>query len=132
MSKWPSAERVRGYWNLGRPQVPPLPAFIVMVDRTTGTEYVLTLSGTSPSLSLNISATLPAERLRSNFGPMDGPYLRGNVRLYVDGGVLLSEVLFPRPGIWGPRVFARRLNERVLLEITADAAGALTYTEVEV
>lgn len=132
MSKWPSADRVLGYWNLGRPQVPPLPAFIVMMDRTTGTEYVLTMTGDSPSLALDVSATLPAERLRRDFGPMDGPYLNGNTRLYVDSGTLLAEVLYPSPGIWQPRVFARRANERTLLEITADAEGNLSYTEVEV
>lgn len=132
MSTWPRSERVGGYHNMGRPQVPPLPAFVVMEDRVTGTQYVLGLTGDSPTLALDVSATLPAERLRRDFGPMEGPYLRGNIRLYISSGTLTAEVVYPSPGIWGPRVFARRANERTLLEITANAAGELSYTEIEV
>jgi len=131
MTTWPKSERVRGYWNLGRPAVPPLPAFVVMTDRVTGTLYVLTYTGASPSLALSVSATIPA-RNRTVYGPMEGPYLNGNVRLYVSSGSLLSEVLYPSPGSWGPRVFARLNNQRVLLEITASADGTLSYTEVAV
>lgn len=132
MSAWPSVKKWGGYWNMGRPQVPPLPAFIVMTDRVTGTEYVLTLSGTSPALALSVSSTLPAERLRASYGPYDGPYLNGEIRLYISNGALASEVPWPKPGNWNARVFARRSNERTLLEITSDASGTLTYTEVEV
>jgi hypothetical protein len=103
-----------------------------MTDRVDGTEYVLTMTGDSPTLTLDVSATLPALRLRRSFGPLDGPYLNGNTRLFLASGALQSEVLYPSPGIWVPRVFARRAQERVLLEITADAEGVLSYTEVEV
>lgn len=131
MSAWPRAERVRGLWNMGRPQVPPLPMWIVMEDRATGIQYVLKHTGDPGSLVLDLSTTLPA-RNRAVYGPYEGPYLNGRVRLYIENGTLSSEVPFPAPGNWGPRVFARRANQRLLLEITASADGTLSYTEVEV
>lgn len=131
MSKWPNIPRWQGYWNMGRPEYPPLPMWIVMEDRTTGTQYVLTYTGDAGSLVLDLSTSLPARNF-ALYGPLDGPWLNGVVRLYIDSGTLLSEVVYPRPGNFNPRVFARRGVERILLEITAAADGTLSYTEVEV
>lgn len=131
MSSWPKVAMVRGLWNLGRPEYPPLPMWVVMEDRDTGVSYLLTHSGDPGSLTLTLSTTIPARNV-ANYGPFDGPWLNGVVRLYIASGSLNAEVVYPRPGNWNPRVFARRANQRVLLEITADADANLSYTEVEV
>lgn len=131
MSSWPKAAMVRGLWNLGRPEYPPLPMWVVMTDRVTGTQYVLKHAGSVGSLTLDLSTELPA-RNYALYGPKDGPWLNGNIRLYISAGTMAAEIVYPRPGNWNPRVFARRANQRILLEITADADANLTYTEVEV
>ncbi len=132
MSTWPTVARVRGLWNLGRPDYPPLPMWILMTDRVTGVVYVLRHTGDPGSLTLDLSATnLPTLNI-ALYGPLDGPWLNGVVRLFVSDGTLSSEIVYPRPGNWNPRVFARRGVQRLLLEIRAAADGTLSYHEVEV
>lgn len=134
MSKWPSAPRVGSWWNLGRPRVPPLPQNIVMEDRDTGQEWFLTHTGTSPALTVELSADLPAQPDVVRYGPYKGPYLsNGQVRLYVASGVLAGEY---GDGLqhYNQRVLTRRALERSFLEITAEdgwmPGDALTYTLV--
>lgn len=131
MSSWPKAKRVRGYWNLGRPQVPPLPQWMILVDRETGVSYALTQEGSPGSLTLALTTQLP-KRNFAVFGPEDGPFLNGNVRLFVESGTLQSEVIWPSPGKWQARVFCRRANERRLLEVRASADGTLQFVEQDI
>lgn len=131
MSSWPKLRAWRGYYNMGRPPYPPLPMWNVMEDRDTGTRYVLTYTGDPGSLVLSLSTSLPTRNVAS-YGPFEGPWLNGTVRLYIASGALAGEVIYPRPGNWNPRVFARQGNERLLLEVLSDAEGNLSYAEVEV
>lgn len=120
MSKWPSAKRVGGYWNLGRPRVPPLPQNIVMTDRVSGQEWFLTHTGTAPSLTAELSASLPSQPDTVVYGPYKGPYLNGGlIRLYVASGVLLAEYSLDQAVIYNQRVLTRRALERTFLELSA-------------
>lgn len=117
---------------MGRPRVPPLPQYVVMVDRATGIEYLLTHTGTSPTLTVALSPTLPSTPDVTTYSEYGGPFLAGRVRLFVSGGVLSSEVMpLNEPAIWGARVLTRRGVERNMLEITASDEGVLSYTLVQ-
>lgn len=123
-----------GYLDMGRPRVPPLPLNILIQDRVTGTFYHLTHTGTPGSLSVSLSATLPAAPDKVIFGPFEGPYVSGRARLYVSSGALQSE-LAPED-LRQLRVLTRRGNERTFLEITVPGnwktGDPLTFTQVEV
>lgn len=127
---------INGYTSMGKPRVPPLPQFIIMQDRSTADFYVLTHTGVAPALTLEPSLALPTKPDKVYYGPYDGPYLNGNVRLYLSGGVLSAEFA-QGPGLnYQQRVVSRRGNERDFVEITAPAewqeGDPLTYTVISV
>jgi hypothetical protein len=129
---------INGLWNMGRPRVPPLPAAIIMTDRTTGTLYQLSQLGDPGSLTLNVTTTLQQQPDKSFFGPNDGPYLPRTpdlgVRLWLDNGTLKGELYQP-PLISGPRVLTRKAWKRVLLEITVgpdwQPGDPFVFTEID-
>lgn len=126
----------RGYFSWDRPRVPPLPQNIVMQDRVTGTRYFLTHLGSPGSLTFTLSTTLPTRPDTIRYGPHDGPYLPGNVRLFIQNGALDGEpVVLPDLPISNQRVLTRRGNDRFGLDITVplgwQQGQPFTYTEVE-
>lgn len=87
----------KGYTNLGRLRVAPLPQFIVMVDRGDGTEWVLShamheglIHVSIDSEGLERPAPLEDRRDFHYYGPYDGPYIGSNprVRLLIRDGYL--------------------------------------------
>lgn len=137
MSVWPSYRRWRGFWNLGRPNL-PLPPFVTMVDRTTGIDYYLSQTGSPGSLTL---ALVPWTGLIRqpfhDYGPDGGPFLNGLVKLFITSGVLQGELISDPVAIWDPRIFTRDAAfGRHLLEITAGPfwknGDALIFTEKDV
>jgi hypothetical protein len=129
-------QRFDGYIYWGRPRIPPLPQNIVMEDRVTGTQYFLTHTGSLGSLVFEVSTTIPTKPDTLFYGPHDGPYLPGNVRLFVQNGALDGEpVVLPDLPVSNHRVLTRRANERFGLEVTLpdswEQGDPFTYTEVE-
>lgn len=128
--------QINGYVDMGQPQIPPRPNYIVMTDRSNGTDYVLAYTGGTGTATIAPSATMPRSPDVSRFGAYDGPYLNGAVRLYMSGGTLTGEAIDPADlPVNTPRVFARKGNSRLLLEVLApegwEPGDALTYTEVQ-
>ena len=128
----------RGAIDMGRPRVPPLPQAIQMIDRDDGTVYLLSHTGEVGSLELDLTATLYTKPDVVTYGPNDGPYLNGNIRLYVASGSLAGELVdaedTPAVDYRSPRVLTRSGFARTMLEITADddwtPGDEFTYTEV--
>lgn len=111
-----------GYLNLGRVRIPPLPAFIVMTARDSGTQYLLSHTGAVGSLFLHLSTTIPTTPDVHFYGPNDGPYVNnGRVRLFIEGDVLQGE-LVARPDwpVSNERVLTRSGLGRTFLEVYAD------------
>lgn len=135
MSSWPKYARWRGFWNLGRPRVPPLPSWVKMRDRATSIDYYLTMTGSSPALALSLTTDVPADKNVREFFMYTGPYTPdGEWKLYIENGVLAAEAA-PAPSFVRNRdaqAFARRAYETTLLRIDVNAGGALTTTEVEI
>lgn len=120
---------IQGYLDMGPVQIPPLPEYIVMVDRSDGQHYVLTHDGADVVLS----TTIPNSKELTVFGPYDGPYLNGNIRLFVSSGVLSAvEVDVRYARYYNHRVYARLGMSRTIIEITAPETwvngDALVYT----
>lgn len=134
MSAWPQYKRWRGFWNLGRPRVPPLPSWVKMRDRVTGTEYYLGMTGTSPALALSLTTETPSDPNVREFFAYTGPYTPdGEWKLKIENGVLGAEAA-PDPEFVRNRdaqAFARRGVETTILRIDVDADGVVTTTEVE-
>lgn len=122
---------IQGYLDMGRPRVPPLPQFIVMVDRVDSLRRVLTHDGSTVSLS----TTIPSGKDVTIFGPYEGPYINGNIRLFSSSGVLSAvevDVLIAR--YYNQRVYARLGVSRTLIDVTAPETwkngDVLVYTIV--
>lgn len=114
---------------MGAVRVPPLPQFIVMIDRVDGLRRVLTHDGATVSLS----TTIPAGKELTVFGPYEGPYLNGNIRLYSSSGTLSAvEVDVSIARYYTLAVYARQGNSRTIIEVTAPETwkngDALVYT----
>ena len=135
MAAWPRYKRWRGFLNMGRPRVPPLPAWVKMTDRATDTEYYLTQEGTSPALTLLLTTTVPGDRNRREYFKYTGPYTPdGNWKLYIENGVLSAEAA-PAPSFVrnrDPQTFTRRAYESTLLRVDVDDDGVVSTTEVEI
>lgn len=136
MSRYRNWRRYDGYIDWGRPRIPPPPPNIVMEDRVTGTNYFLTHEGTLGSLVFTLSPTLPTKPDTFYYGPHDGPYLPGSVRLYIQNGTLLGEpVVLPDLPVSNHRVLTRRANDRFGIEVTLpdlwEQDDPFTYTEIE-
>lgn len=111
-----------GFWDMGKPRIPPLPQAILMWDRSLA-QYML-VSHTGEGLNLSFFAD-PAGYNGTDklaYGPYDGPYLPDGWRLYLEEGALLGEA-YTRDGAGrefsSPRVLTRRGNETTLVEIVA-------------
>lgn len=126
--------RVGSYTDLGPVQIPPLPQNIVMQDRVTFEMYFLTQTGDPGSLDLLLSTVVPSQPDTVFYGPYAGPYLNGNIRLYVESGILLGELVGPDAN-FQQRVLTRRGSETILLEVTAPVGwrpgDALLLEEIE-
>ncbi len=129
--------RIAGYTDLGLPRFPPVPTGTVFTDRTSGSLYLL--SHNSATDAVVLTTPPPAQWNGRAFGPREGPVLSspvGLLRLYVDGGVLLSELA---PEDWTGRADARVLTRnfaenKIVYEVTApsgwELGDALTVTRV--
>lgn len=107
---------IQGYLDMGLVQIPPLPIFIVLTDRVDGLPYVLTHDG----VDVVLSTTIPATKELQVFGPYDGPYLNGNIRLFSASGVLSAvEVDVSIARYYNQRVYARLGQSRTIIEVTA-------------
>lgn len=124
---------IQGYMDFGDLQIPPLPQNICMQGRDNGVFYHLTHTGTAGSLVLSLSTTLPTQPDTVFYGPHAGPYLAGDIRLYITGGSLIYETVSPDL-VFNQRVLTRRGTETTMLEILAPATagGPLQTQEVEV
>ena len=135
MSTWTRLKYWGGYWNWGRP-LQPLPSYIVLTDRATGALYYISQSGSLGSLTISLTPWTGAIiQPNTIFGPNDGPYLNGHIRLFSNNGVLQSEDTNPPAGIYDHRVFSRDgAFGRHLVEITANEPwnGTLVYTEQDI
>jgi len=81
-----------GWTDLGRVRIPPLPVGVVLTDRSSGTEYLL--SHTSGG-AVDLVTPVPSAWRGRVQGPYDGPVVQsaaGPLRLYVEGGVLGYEL----------------------------------------
>lgn len=118
---------VHGYHDMGRIRIPPLPPIIVMVDRSTGTQYAL--SHNEAVTSVVLSTDLPGNRKDYQlYGAQEGPYVEPLVRLYVDSGTLNAEIV-TAAGAVRP-VLTRRGVQRETIQIGWDGE-TLTYEEQE-
>lgn len=128
--------RIAGYTDMGGVRVPPLPMFIIMEDRASTLPYVLTHTGTYPALVFSASLTLPSTTEYTRYGPYAGPYLNGNIRLFINGGVLNAEFAQATGKVSTQKVLTRRGVEDTLIWITAPTTwkegDALTYTPISV
>lgn len=118
---------------MGPPRIPPQAQFIVMTDSSTGTRYLLTHDGVSAAVEL--STTLPTGRDVVIYGPYEGPYLNGNVRLRIAGGVLFGEELaLTADKEYRQRVLARLGNSNTYVEVTVPATWVdgdpLVFTQI--
>jgi hypothetical protein len=123
---------------MGRVRIPPLPQNIVMTERFTGIKYFLTHTGSAGSLALNLSTSIPITPDTTVYGPYDGPYVTGDVRLYIQSATLQAEPIAPGSitAYGSQRVLTRRSNERRFLQISvADnwvPGDSFIYTEIQV
>lgn len=110
--------RKYGLTDFGQIQIPPLPQFIVMTEEG-GTQFVLTHTGNPGSLVFSGSGTIPSTPDKVIYGPYAGPYLNGNIRLVLSGGILQGIIVTDGSGVFNQRVLTRRGNETTMLEISA-------------
>ena len=113
--------------RLGRPRVPPLPLASILTDRATGSEYVLSHSGTPGSLTLFLDPNPWPRPDYVVYGEDDGPYANG-YRLYIEDATLKAE---PASGFYSPDTFTRKSFDRTFLKIGV-TSGNITTTEVTV
>jgi hypothetical protein len=118
-----------GYFNMGKPRFPPLPSFILMEDRVTGTIW---------ALSREINEGVERVALRSEYPKgifqhevafyraFEGPYIAKPVpiRLLVHNGSLGYEAAEP-PKVHSPRILTRKGVERRVSEIFLPAGFML-------
>lgn len=125
-------QTIGGYLFMGKARIPPLPMNIVMTDRTTGTDYFLSHTGDVGSLVASLSTTIPTKPDTRTYGPYDGPYVDGTIRLYVSNAVLLAERISPADyQIHTQRVLTRSGNGRTFLEVAVADDLSISYTEVD-
>lgn len=134
MRNWPQWRRdaygrktVQGYLDMGRQRIPPVTDGIVLTDRTTGTEYLLSHdSGPNPDL-----ASVPTNFAGVTYAAQDeGPLVQnsaGTVLLvYVDSATLLTEDAPARlQGRRPPPIMTRDYSDavttyRLLADLTLD------------
>lgn len=121
-----------GYWEMGTVKIPPLPHYIIMTDRSTGTQCLLshTLSGSAPTTVL-MSTTLPSTPDKHAYGPYEGPYIaNGTRRLYVSSGTLFSEAVTDAQPVAQQRALSRRISNTAAFLEVGWSGSALTYTVV--
>lgn len=72
--------QVQGYTDLGRIRIPPLPPYIIMTDRDTGTLWLLSWNLTTASQDgkgyVSITDVIPSTPDKLVYGPYDGPYVQ--------------------------------------------------------
>lgn len=126
---------IAGYTDMGGVQIPPLPMFIIMEDRQSTLPYVLTHTGTGLSIVPVLSLTIPNTTEYTFYGPYAGPYLNGNIRLFVSGGLLSAEFAQSSNKVYNQQIYTRRGNEHQLIRITAPETwvegDALVYTPIQ-
>lgn len=109
---------VNGFTDMGRPRIPPVPTGIVFTDRDDGTEYLLSHSGGTYTLT-----SVPGQFHGKPWGPYDGPTLTspaGLLRLYVASGTLSYEL--------APEAMAGRRDQRILTRDFSDNATLFELT----
>lgn len=112
--------RKYGLTDFGQIQIPPLPQFIVMIDRADQhTPNLLTHLGTPGSLVFVVGFDIPSTSEKVTYGPFAGPYLNGNIRLFVSADTLQGEIVTDGSGVFNQRILTRRGNETTMLEISA-------------
>lgn len=124
--------QIYGFLYMGQVQIPPIPNYIVMIDRVTGVNMLLSFSGGSPVMTAGVPAT-PDYTL---YGSRAGPYLNGNIRLFSSSGTLSAELISATDlSVGNARVIARVAGSTTGLEVTAPltwkAGDALVYTSIE-
>lgn len=123
-----------GMMDWGRVRL-PLPRYIVMTDRTTGAQRVLSHNAAADTVDL-IALNTAAHSDRVEFDAYEGPRAESNsnYRLVLDNGALSFEYA-PLPvgigSISQPRILTRRVHQRAALHIDVDSSGSLTTTEEE-
>lgn len=137
MTAWPTYRFWGGYWNMGRPER-PLPPYVTMVDRMTGTDYYLSQTGSPGSMTVALVPwTGLIRQAFHDYGADGGPFLNGNIKLFSSNGVLSAELHDDPVAYWDPRIFTRDATKgRHLIEITAPTTwqngDPLVYTEIDV
>lgn len=115
--------RYKGFYDLGKVRVPPLPQFIVMEDRTTATQWLLSREiddGVDRVMLTDTFNLSPYVGRVYFYGPNDGPYIATNpiIKLFVDNGILgYEEAELPRR--LNLSIMARKGVERRVLHIYA-------------
>lgn len=147
---WPSSGNFgrtsfSGYTDMGRIRIPPLPKWIAMTDRTTGTVWYLEFRSSGDGLGyVGITDQQPRpDRDWVIFGPNDGPVIAGDdthptLRLLVDNGGLGYEIAFDLGIENDGRILARQGVSSSLGEIYRPASWhsdvapdeMLAYTQV--
>lgn len=122
---------IDGYQFHGKQRIPPMPNRIAMTERDSKQLFVLSHTGTSPALTLDLVAVDPKWTDVTTFGVNDGPYV-GNWRLYLNNGTLFAEAVDPANVLSNMRVLTRKGFESTMLDITVNNNGTVIYTELTV
>lgn len=56
--EWGVPRTYQGYWDMGAIRIPPVPPQLVLTDRATGTQYLVTHDGNNPGV-VGITTTIP-------------------------------------------------------------------------
>ncbi len=124
-------------WDMGPKKIPPEPMHSVLMDRASGQNYRLEVSGGS----LTLVSVTSLNRFDTLFGGWDGPIVtreetetipRAQVRLYVLSGSLSWEDVQINEAQWGVRnrVVAKDNSNGKVYRVDYPVSGALVLTEL--